>query len=224
MSLIKKAKRSEAYLKMAVSGASGSGKTYSSLLLAKGFMGSFDEVVVIDTENGSANLYEDLGCYSVLPFEAPFEPQRYVKAIDYCVAQGFKFIILDSGTHEWEECLKIHAKLGGQWKDWNTVTPMHQAFVNSILQSKAHIICTLRSKQETAMVEKNGKKQVEKFGLKEIQREGFEYEVSLSLSINMDHMAVASKDRTGLFSDPIPFKITEETGRLIKNWNMNQKQ
>lgn len=227
MSLIKKAKRSEVFLKMGVTGPSGSGKTYSSLLLAKGLLGSLDEVVFLDTENGSSNLYSDLGEYSVLPFEAPYEPMRYSKAIQYCVEQGFKLIIIDSVSHEWDGaggCLDIHAKLGGRFQDWSRVTPMHKAFLDSILQAKAHIICSMRRKQEYGMVEKGGRMVVEKMGTKEIQRDGFEYELSVNFDINMEHLATASKDRTGLFSNPVPFKITEDTGKLIRQWNQNEKQ
>jgi len=222
MSLIQKAKRSEVYLKLGVTGPSGSGKTYSALLMAKGLLGSLDKVVILDTENGSANLYADLGEYSVLPFEAPYEPTRYSKAIDYCVKEGFKLIIIDSVSHEWDGqggCLDIHAKMGGKFQDWAKVTPMHKAFLDSILQAKAHVICTMRRKQEYGMVEKNGRMVVEKMGTKEIQRDGFEYELSVNFDINMEHLALPSKDRTGLFSSQVPFKISEATGKLIKEWN-----
>lgn len=222
MSLIRKANRSEAFLKLGITGPSGSGKTYSSLLLAKGIMGSLDKVVVIDTENGSANLYSDLGDYSVLPLEAPFGPHRYSGAINYVIKEGFKFIIIDSVSHEWDGkggCLEIHQNMGGKFQDWSKVTPMHKGFVDSILQCKAHVLCTMRRKQDYGMVEKNGRMVVEKMGLKEIQRDGFEYDLSINFDINMEHMCTASKDRTGLFSDNVPFKITEDTGKRIRAWN-----
>jgi len=216
------AKRKETYLKMGVTGPSGSGKTYSSLLLAKGIMGDFKKVVVIDTENQSSNLYSDLGEYTVLPFSPPFHPQRYSNAIDLCVKEGFELIIIDSISHEWDGqggCLDLHNKFGGKFQDWAKVTPLHKAFIDSILQAKAHVICTMRRKQEYAMVLKNGRNVVEKLGTKEVQRDGFEYELTLNLDINMEHLALASKDRTNLFGDGLPFKISEETGKKIKDWN-----
>lgn len=222
MSLIKKAERSSAYLKVAISGASGSGKSYSSLLLAKGLMGSLDKVCVLDTENGSANLYEHLGGYSVLPFNPPYEPKRYIKAIEMMIAEGFECLILDSITPEWSGVggiLDIHTKLGGKFQDWAVATPLHQAFIDSITNSKAHVISTLRKKEEHAMVVKNGKTVVEKLGLKEIQRDGFGYEVTLAFDVNADHLAVATKDRTGLFDTPVPFQITEDSGKKLREWN-----
>jgi len=62
-------------------------------------------------------------------------------------------------------------------------------------------------------------KKVKKVGMKDIQRDGWEYELSVSLMIDRDtHKAIASKDRTNVFEGKDPFIITEETGQLIKQW------
>ena len=62
-------------------------------------------------------------------------------------------------------------------------------------------------------------KKVKKVGMKDVQREGWEYELTVSLNIDRDtHMAIPSKDRTNLFEGKNPFIITEETGQAIKNW------
>ena len=225
MSLIRRASRSEVFLKIGITGVSGSGKSYTSLLIAKGLMGGdLKDVVVIDTENGSADVYSDLGEYSVLPFGPPFAPERYIKAIKMAVDEGFKCIILDSISHEWDGaggCLDIHTKLGGKFSDWATITPLHKAFIDAILQAKAHVIVTMRKKQDYAMVEKNGRTVVEKLGLKEVQRDGLEYELTTNFDINISHLAVASKDRTGMFDTVIPFILDENTGKRLKNWNDN---
>ena len=55
---LRKSERKKAKIKLALQGAAGSGKTYSSLLLAKGLTnGDLSNVAIIDTENGSADLY-----------------------------------------------------------------------------------------------------------------------------------------------------------------------
>jgi hypothetical protein len=62
-------------------------------------------------------------------------------------------------------------------------------------------------------------KKVKKVGMKDQQREGWEYELTVSLNIERDtHMAIPSKDRTNLFEGKNPFLITEATGEAIKNW------
>ena len=62
-------------------------------------------------------------------------------------------------------------------------------------------------------------KKVKKLGMKDIQRENWEYELTVSLSLDRDtHTAIASKDRTGLFEGKDPFVITEKTGKAILKW------
>ena len=69
------------------------------------------------------------------------------------------------------------------------------------------------------MTNEKGRTKVQKAGTKEITREGFEYELTLSFEIiNENHLAVASKDRTGLFDGKPEFVITEETGKKLKAW------
>jgi hypothetical protein len=55
--------------------------------------------------------------------------------------------------------------------------------------------------------------------MKDLQRDGWEYELTISLNIDRDtHLATPSKDRTNLFEGTQPFLITEKTGELIKDW------
>jgi len=219
---LRKAERKKAKLKIGVSGPSGSGKTYSALLLASGLT-SWKKIAMIDTENGSGELYSDLGAYNVIKLEAPFTPERYMEAIKACEDAGMEVIIIDSITHEWDGnggCLEIQEKLGGRYQDWAKVTPRHKNFINSILQSKCHVITSVRNKQDYAMsADSNGKMKVEKLGLKEVTREGFEYELTLNFDIDIRHNANAGKDRTGLFMDKPEFTITAETGKMLLDWS-----
>ena len=91
-----------AKIKMALQGSAGSGKTYSSLLLASGLTnGDFSKVAIIDTENGSADLYAHLGQYNVLSLTPPFTPEAYILAIGVCEKAGMEVIILDSISQCW---------------------------------------------------------------------------------------------------------------------------
>lgn len=222
---IQKAQRRQAVIKMGLQGPSGSGKTYSALLLAYGLTGNWNKVVVVDSENHSADLYSHLGEYSVLTIGAPFSPEKYIEAITLCEASGMEVIIIDSISHEWEGAggiIDVHSQMvGNSFTNWSRVTPRHNAFVNKILQSPAHIIATIRSKQDYILSEKNGKYVPEKVGLKGVTREGMDYELTVCLDLDLKHNATASKDRTNLFMDKPPFIITEATGHLIKDWCMN---
>lgn len=217
---IRQAQKSKSKLRIGLAGPSGSGKTYSALLLASGLT-NWRKICVIDTENMSADLYSDLGPYNVLTLEAPFSPERYVEAIKSAEDAGMEVIIIDSITHEWSGtggCLQIQEKLGGRWQDWAKVTPMHERFKDAILNSRAHVITSVRSKTDWSMSEEGGKTKIQKVGLKQETREGFEYELTLSLDININHLTTASKDRTGLFMDADPFIITQETGKKLLEW------
>jgi Fe-S cluster assembly iron-binding protein IscA len=222
---IRKAQRQKAKLRIGVSGPAGSGKSYSAILIANGIASEKSKVGIIDTENGSADLYADLGDFSVIRLEAPYTPERYIEAIKAFESAGMEVCIIDSVTHEWDgkggllESNELIAQTkfkGNTWAAWSATTPRHQKFIEAITTSKMHVITSARSKTDTIQTED---KKIKKVGLKEIQREGFEYELTLNFTIDRDgHYATASKDRTKLFIDKDPFVISEETGRKLKEW------
>jgi cellulose biosynthesis protein BcsQ len=203
-------------------GASGAGKTYSSLLLAYGLCQNWSKIAVIDTENQSADLYSNLGQYNVLTLTPPFNPERYMEAITTCEASGMEVIIIDSLSHEWEGeggILDIHGNMAGNsFTNWAKITPRHNALVQKILHSGTHIIATVRSKQDYVITEKNGKQVPEKVGLKAVQRDGLEYDFSIVFEVDINHQAISSKDRTQLFAHKIPFRIEANTGLKIREW------
>ncbi len=216
---LRKAQRHLSRMKMALQGPSGSGKTFSSLLLAKGLTGDYKKVAIIDTENGSADLYADLGEYQVITLQEPYSPESYIQAMEQCELAGSEVIILDSITHCWDFLLDFHSSLvGNSFTNWSKVTPRHKAFIHKILQSPAHIIATMRVKQDYVLNEKNGKQVPEKVGLKAVQRDGMDYEFTLVFDLDSSHYAICSKDRTGLFVNQPNFKISEKTGIQILQW------
>jgi hypothetical protein len=218
---LRKATRKKAKIRLGLSAVSGGGKTYSAILVAKGLVGDLSKVAIIDTENGSADLYAHLGDFNVLPLTAPFTPERYIEAIKSCEKAGMEVIIVDSISHEWDGkggCLEIVESLGGKYQDWAKVTPRHQAFIDAIIHSASHVITTVRRKQDYEMIKDGNKIRVEKGGLREITREGFEYELTINLELDTRHNATASKDRTQLFMNKPAFVPSEQTGEMIAAW------
>ena len=115
--------------------------------------------------------------------------------------------------------LEYQNALGGRYQDWAKATPLYQQWLNTILQSKCHIITTNRKKQGYNMITEGNKTKVEKAGLDDEIREGYEYEMTIALEIiNDKHMARASKDRSQLFVDKPEFIISVDTGVAIKQW------
>lgn len=225
--IIRKAERRKARLRLGISAPSGAGKTYSSLLIAYGITGDWSKVGLIDTENGSGDLYAHLGEYMVLTLEAPFSPDRYIEAIKAFEDAGVDVIIIDSLSHAWageggvldiQAAITAASRSGNSWSAWREVTPKHNALVNAMLQSKCHIIATMRTKTEYVVEEdEKGKKAPKKVGLAPIQRDGMEYEFTVMLDLSPNHIASASKDRTGLF-DGQYFKPDIETGKMLAKW------
>ena len=218
--ILQKAQRKRAKIKMALQGPSGSGKTYSALLVAYGLSSNdWNKVAVIDTENHSAELYSHLGAYNVLNLTAPFTPEKYIQAIDLCEKEKMEVIIIDSLTHEWENLLDYHSSLqGNSFTNWGKITPRHNGFVQKILQSECHIVSTIRTKQDIVLVEKNNKMVPEKVGLKSIQRDGLEFELTICFDLDMKNHATTSKDRTGLYFGKPEQKLKTQTGKEILDW------
>ena len=216
---LKQSERKNSKIKLGLQGASGTGKTYSALLLAYGITNDWDKIAVIDTENGSANLYAHLGAYRVLSLDVPFTPERYIEAMEVCVKSGIEVIIIDSISHCWENLLAFHAgMLGNSFMNWNKVTPRLNSFIQKILQTNCHIICTMRTKQDYNLTEKNGKMIPEKAGTKVIMREGINYEFTIVMDMDLNHRAKVTKDRTGIFAEKSDFIPSVETGKAILEW------
>tara|TARA_R100000935_G_scaffold58912_1_gene99660 strand:- start:20445 stop:21335 length:891 start_codon:yes stop_codon:yes gene_type:complete len=217
---LRTSERKKAKIKLALQGSAGSGKTYSSLLIAKGLVGGdFTKTAIIDTENRSADLYAHLGPYNVVSLEPPYAPERYIEAISLCEKAGMEVIIIDSISHCWDYLLDVHSNMpGNSFTNWGKVTPRQNAFINKILRSDVHVISTMRVKQDYVLNQKNGKMVPEKVGLKAIQRNDLDYEFTIVFDIDSAHNAKASKDRSGLFIDKPEFVINASIGKKIIQW------
>lgn len=222
MSKFKKAEKKKSKLRLGITGPSGSGKTYSALRLAKGLGG---RTAFIDTEKGSASLYADNFDFDVLELSPPYSPERYIEAMYEAVKAGYDIVIMDSISHAWagqggllNRKEQLDARGGNSFQNWAKMTPIQERFISELINCPAHLIVTMRSKQEY-IVEQNdkGKQAPRKVGLAPIQRDGFEYELTTVFDIAINHEAETSKDRTGLFVDKL-FQVTEATGETLRDW------
>lgn len=225
MGIFQKAVRQVAKLRLALSGPSGSGKTYSALLIASGIV-PIEKVAVVDTENGSANLYANLGTYSVLTLHPPYTPKKYIEAIHAAEQEGFELVIIDSLSHAWngegglleQKDKATDAKYKGNgWAAWREVTPEYNKLIETMLNSPCHIIATMRAKTEYMQDDSNGRKRIVKVGAAPIQRDGIEYEFTVVFDLSIDHVATVNKDRTRLF-DGQYFVPTPDVGKTLKQW------
>lgn len=215
-----KAKKEKIWTKVLLGGSSGSGKTYSALRLATGLARKCgSEIAAIDTEAGRIRYYANEFEFSDMQLTEPFTPEKYISAIEDAANSGFKVLIIDSISHEWNYCVDIHDKMpGNSWTNWSKVTPRHDAFMEKILQAPIHIIATVRGKDEYVLEEKNGKQTPKKVGLGFKQRDGVEYNYTATFNIAQDtHIAEATKDNTHIFEGRYEV-LTEKDGEALYDW------
>lgn len=219
---IRKAERRKAKLRLGIAAPSGAGKTYGSILLAMGLGG---KIGLIDTENGSGDLYAHLTDYDIISIQAPYEISKYLLAIKSFEDAGYTTIIIDSLSHAWAGDGGLLDKQGkmadrgtNSFVAWRTITPEHNALVDAMLKSPAHIIATMRSKQEYVLeMNEKGKQSPKKVGLAPVQREGMDFEMTIMIDVDISHNATASKDRTGVLDGKF-FKLSPEIGKQLLEW------
>lgn len=220
---IKKATKVSKKLRCLITGQTGSGKSTSSLLLAKGLTNN-GKVLVLDTENGRASLKVGLPIlegfeYDVIEIASQdVSSDDYIKAIELAEQNGYDAIILDSITHEWEYVKELHQKLGGRFTDWGKAKAGHHKFVKKVISAKVHVILTARSDIKHEQQEINGRKQVVKLGLGTQTNSNFPYEMDFVFDIqDRSQNTVCDKSEGGLFTEPL-FTITPATGALLAQY------
>lgn len=239
------AERAETRIKLSIGGPSGSGKTCSALLLAYGLVQAahpewtseqcWAKICIVDTENGSAKLYADfnvpntnyhIGKFFTVPLKPPYEATKFIESVHACEEADMEVVIIDSLSAYWQgeggaldKQGKIAARTGNSYTAWRDVTPEYNRVIDTILQSSCHVIMCSRAKMDYVQEKNaNGKTVVRAVGMGLQSRDGLEYEASLHFMISVpDHIANATKDRTGLF-DGKYFVITPETGKEIYRW------
>jgi len=183
---IRPAQRGESKAVLGIAGTSGSGKTYTALLIARGMVDKASEIGFLDTENKRGSMYADIldGQFMIGDLYPPFSPQRYSEAIKEFQKAGVKVLVIDSVTHEWEgeggcdDIANAPLAAGKRMADWVGAKRGHKAFMNTMLQCNMHIICCIRAREKTDF--KNPKEPVS-LGLQPICEKNFMFEMTASL-------------------------------------------
>lgn len=201
-------------------GKSGGGKTYSALKLAQGLVGK-DRICLIDTENGRASHYADEFDFDIIDLCPPFSPARYIQAIKTAQDNGYKAIVIDSISHEWEGmggCLEMAEGKTGLLA-WAKPKEQHRKMMNMLLQFKSHIIFCARAKDNLEQVKVDGKTEVINKGLIQIQEKNFPFEMLITLRMQDKGKVVIEKCIKGLEESlKINDYINENHGKIIADW------
>ena len=218
----RKAEKRKLALKILLSGASGSGKTYSALRLATGIINKTGgEIYLINTEGDRGEMYGNKFNYNIIDLPEPRSPENYMEAIQYCVDNGASVIIIDSLSHEWNYLNEqVNNMPGNSFNNWGKQKPRHRKLVDFIVETKVHLIATGRGKDEYVMEndEKTKKTQIKKVGVGVQQEKDTEYEYMVTFNIAQDtNVATAMKDNSGLFTNKYDV-LTEKDGESLYDW------
>lgn len=213
---------------------SGCGKTYSSLLLARGLVGPAGRIGMIDTESGRGSLYADVipGGYEVLELRDPFTPGRYIEAMAAVEASGVQVGIIDSGSHEWEGlggvldmATEIEEKSGKPGLHcWKAPKMSHNLWLRKLLQSPLPWIICLRAKYKSRQTKNEAGKTVivKDEATSPIQAEDFIFECTAHAEILQNHGIILTKCSHPALRDCFPGQgkgpITVEHGQALAKW------
>jgi AAA domain len=198
------ATKEQAKARVALAGPTGSGKTWTSMVLATVFSQG-EKFAVIDTERGSASKYVGPFRFQRLNMYE-YDPRDLIKAIAAADRQGFPCLVVDSLSRFWSgkggmlEFVDNVSKrnyngntFGGGWKE---ARPIENDMIEAMLGFSGHLIVTMRTKTHYD-VTKNDRGQTVpvKIGLQPEQRQGIEYEFDIVGDMDIDNNLTVSKTR-----------------------------
>jgi hypothetical protein len=221
----KKAVKTKSWLRLAIDGVSGSGKTFTAIAVGTGMAEVLGgRVALIDTEHGSAALYADRFDFDTVDL-LKFQIEDYIDALDAAAAAKYPVVIIDSTSHAWDALVErveriANQKCGGNtFRAWGEGTPLQKKLIEAMLNYPGHVIVTCRSKTEYSVdKDEKGKTTVRKVGTAAVQRQGFEYEFTMAMTMDVNHLGLVTKDRTGKFQDQWIEKPGKKLGKELIEW------
>lgn len=226
MGMFTKATKAKAFLRLALTGPAGSGKTWTALEIARHLLPEGGKIALIDSEHGSASKYADVFDFCVVEL-TDHHPERFIEAIKAAQAEGFDLLIIDSLTHAWDghngileqvDRAKNNPKNRNEFAAWGQLTPLHNKLIDSMLGSKLHIIATMRSKMEYVIENVDGRNRPVKVGVKPIQRDGVEYEFDIVGDLDVGNNMSITKTRCSALQGANFHKAGGEVATAIREW------
>lgn len=238
--MFKKLENNRPFLKLALEGFAGDGKTFTATEIAIGIhklIGSKKPIALFDTERALKALkwkFDEAGIDSVIEDE-----ERSLRAlsdsIKWCEDGNADILIIDSITHVWEEFLRAYMNRPDrngnpvkrtrlEFQDWGVLKPQwKELFSTPFVMAKCHIIFTGRAGYEYTD-EKN-----EDTGKREIYKSGIKMKAETETAFEPDILVLMQKV-TDLISEKktiyreamiVKDRTTQIDGKTFKNPTFN---
>lgn len=217
------ATREAAYARIALTGPSGAGKTYTALALAAGLA---DKFAVVDTERGSASKYVGLNGWAFDTVQPnTYSPLSLVETLAVAGDAGYGCVVVDSLSHYWMgtdgmlEQVDKRGRNGNNFAGWKEVRPDERRMIDALIAYPGHVIVTMRSKTEYVIEENDrGKKVPRKVGMKPEQRDGIEYEFDLVGDLDHGNTLHVTKSRLHTLTNAVLPMPGAELAQQIAEW------
>lgn len=234
--MFKKLENNRPFLKLALEGFAGDGKSFTASEIATGvhkLIGSTKPIAIFDTEKAFKALkwkFDEAGI-EIMHEEDERSLSALNQAIKWCEAGNADILIIDSITHVWEEFLKAYLnrpdKNGNPFKrtrlefqDWGVLKPQwKELFSTPFVMAKCHIIFTGRAGYEYTD-EKN-----EETGKREIFKSGIKMKAETETAFEPDILVLMQKvtdlisDKKSIYREAMVVKdrTTQIDGKTFKN-------
>lgn len=220
-------------------GPTGGGKTESMMRVARGIVGEKDDFCVIDTENRRALNKKSRYRFKHLDLQPPYSPENYEGAIKAAIKEGFRCVVVDSFSHEWDgegglsddaadildrmskgDAARAEKLTALAWKDPKR---RHKRLMAFLRKCEIPILFGLRAEPKIKFTkDANGKTQVIDAGWLPIAEKMFGYDMliyALMMAENPGvpvHLKKLEPEFEPMF--PLGKQITEQCGRALAEW------
>lgn len=208
-----------------IAGGTNTGKSWSSLLLARGMVGASGRIAAVDTEGGRLSSLARYHKFEMAIMEPPFRPSRFAEYAEVAEAEGFGAVLFDSGS-------MMHIGPGG-YRDWHSqeVTRLskgndadrvkhdwparrrpsedRQAMLYALLQRRIPIIFSCRARELT---EKRGN-EVIKIGWQPTIHRELIYDVTLSFTLRPEY-------GKGIIRHEQPYKLERDHETIFRDGDL----
>lgn len=238
--MFKKLENNRPFLKLALEGFAGDGKTFTASQIAIGvhkLIKSKKPIALFDTEKAFKALkwkFDEAGIETVVNDEER-SLEALNQAIKWCEEGNADILIIDSITHVWEQFLQAYLnrpdKNGRpikrnrlEFQDWGVLKPTwKEKFSTPFVLAKCHIIFSGRAGYEYTdeRNEETGKREIFKSGIKmKAETEtAFEPDILVLMEKKMD--LLADKKEVYREATVIKDRTTQIDGMVFKNPSFN---